>query len=339
MRILRAYGFTGLIALAMAMVAPAARAGSYVFTNFDGPGDITEGTTVNGINNLGQVVGFSSGASGGSTNFIRNTDGSFTTLTFNGSGSAFASGINNSDQVVGFAMNTQLSAFLLSNGGNTLTLLPPVTSNTAGESAFGINDKGTIVGTYTDSVTNNLPGFVYAKGSFTVLNPVANAEQVFAQGINNNGLVVGFYDTDGVHDHGFLYNTVNSTFTLLSDPNVANLEFTQFLGINDHGEAVGYYQTNDGSQHGFLYNIATQTYSFLDDPHAATSGISITQITGINDSGEITGFYADAGSGLNRGFVATASVPEPGSMVLLGIGVMLVAGFATRRAGLRTQAS
>jgi probable HAF family extracellular repeat protein len=160
---------------------------------------------------------------------------------------------------------------------------------------------------------------------------LANAAQVFAQGINNNGLVVGFFNTDGAHDHGFLYDTTTSKYTLLADPVVANLFFTQFLGINDHGEAVGYYQTNDGSQHGFLYNIATGVYTFLDDPNIAASGVQITQITGINNAGEIDGFYVDGASGLQRGFVANA-VPEPGSIVLMGIGATLAGGVAARRA-------
>ena len=112
---------------------------------------------------------------------------------------------------------------------------------------------------------------------------------------------------------------------------MSNLFLTQFLGINDHGEAVGYYQTNDGSQHGFLYNITTGTYTFADDPNAATSGLSITQITGISNSGEIAGFYVDAQSSLQRGFVAMASVPEPSSVILLGVGVTCAAGFAIRR--------
>jgi len=329
MRIVRAFLTAGLTALAIVIVSPNARAGSYVFTNFDGPPDNSQGTTVNGINNLGQAVGFSTAADGAFNNFIRNVDGSFTLLNFAGSAGAMANGLNVNGQVVGGLGST---AFFLTNGGNTVIPIPSVTGTTTAEAAFGINDHGTIVGQYSDSTTGTSPGFVYSKGSFTTLNPVTNDSQVFAQGINNNGLVVGFYNTDGVHDHGFLFNTSTSSYKLLADPNVANLLFTQFLGINDHNEAVGYYQTNDGSQHGFLYNIATGSYSFLDDPNAPTSGLSITQITGISNSGEIAGFYVDASNGIQRGFVAMSSVPEPSSVVLLGVGATFAASFTVRRA-------
>ncbi len=317
----------GLTALSMAMVASAARAGNYVFTNFDVPGD-TNGTTVNGINNNGQAVGFSTDASNNFTNFIRNADGSFTTLTFNGSAAAMANGINSSGQVVGMTGN---DAFLLDSNSSTPTILPAVNGGATSESAFGINNSGTIVGQYTDA-NGDMHGFVYANGHFTILNPVPGDMQVFAQGINNNGLVVGFYDIDGVTDHGFLYNTSNNQYTLIADPNVGpGLVLTQFLGINDEGVAVGYYQTADGSQIGFLYNIATQQYTFLNDPNAPTSGVSMTQITGINDSGEISGFYVDA-NGVSHGFVAISSVPEPGSLALLGLGMTLAAGDSVRRA-------
>jgi probable HAF family extracellular repeat protein len=308
---------------------PSARAGSYVFTNFDGPPDSSAGTTVDGINNLGQAVGFGVGATDTITNFIRNTDGSFTTLSFAGSGMAIANGINTSDQVVGMS---GASAFFLTNGGNTVITLPAVTGTTTAEAAFGLNDHGTIVGQYSDSNSGTSPGFVYSAGAFTTLDPLGFSAQVFAQGINNNGLVVGFYNTDGEHDHGFLFNSKTSSYTLLADPNVANFFFTQFLGINDHGEAVGYYQTNDGSQHGFLYDLAKQTYTFLDDPNIATSGVQITQITGINNAGEIAGFYVDGINGLQRGFVAASAVPEPGSLALMGIGATFVCGLAARKA-------
>jgi len=142
--------------------------------------------------------------------------------------------------------------------------------------------------------------------------------------VNNAGLVAGFYSTDGVHQHGFLFIDVTDDFRLLSDPSVSNLLLTQFLSINDNGLAAGYYQTNDGSQHGFIYNINTNSYSFLDDPNAAASGVSITQITGINDSNEIAGFYVDAASGLQRGFDATVAAPEPRTLLLFAGGLISV---------------
>jgi hypothetical protein len=321
----------GLAGLAV-LLSSAARGDVYSFTNFDGPGNNAGGTTVNAINNNGAVVGFSSDNAQTPTlltNFIRNPNGTFTTLNINNDPLANANGINSANQVVGTSND---NAFLLDTKTNTFTVLPPANpGNTAAEVAFGINDKGTIVGQYTDNVTDTQPGFVDANGKFTILNPVANALVTNAQSVNDNGLVIGFYSTDGQHQHGFLYDTNTQKYTLIADPVVPNLFLTQFLGINDHDEAVGYYQTNDGSQHGLLYNVDTKTYTFLDDPNAAKSGFSITQITGINNSNEITGFYIDSASGLQRGFVATAAVPEPGPIVLAGVGLIVAAGYARLR--------
>ena len=155
-------------------------------------------------------------------------------------------------------------------------------------------------------------GFVYDGGKFTVLNPASSFSITNAQSINNNGLVVGFYSLDGVHQHGFTYDSISKATTLLADPIVANLVLTQFLGVNDRNQAVGYYQTTDGSQHGFLYDLNAGKYTFLDDPNSAKSGFSITQITGINDSGEIAGFYVDAATGLARLHRRTGRGPRAG---------------------------
>lgn len=302
--------------LGIAVVSPAL-AQNYHFTNFDGPGLNGGGTTVNGLNNNGTEVGFSADASLFLfTNFLRTPTGVFTSLNLLDP-LAMANGVNSNNAVVGA---TGDNAFLLQNG--LLITLPAVKpGSTAAEVAFGINDKGAIVGQYTDNGTDTTPGFVDNNGVFTILNPVANATVTNAQGINNRGLVTGFYSTDGVHQHGFLYNTTTGTYTLLTDPSTPQiaadgLELTQFLGINDQNEAVGYYQTNNGSQFGFLFNTQTNTYSFLDDPLAApVNGVQITQITGINDKGDLSGFFVDA-NGIQRGFLATP-VPEPGSLTLL----------------------
>jgi hypothetical protein len=156
MRTLRVHLFTGSIALAIAILAPAARAGNYVFTNFDGAGDHTNGTTANGINNNGAVVGFSTGATGNLTNWIRNPDGTFTLLTPPLGTADMANGINMAKTVVGV---TGTNAFSLPFGGS-MTNLPAVNGTTTSMLAFGINDNGLIVGQYSDSATGTIPGWL-----------------------------------------------------------------------------------------------------------------------------------------------------------------------------------
>jgi hypothetical protein len=163
---------------------------------------------------------------------------------------------------------------------------------------------------------------------------------VNAQGINNNGLVTGFYTTDNTTppvdgnepQHGFFYDRTTGHYTLVADPNQPNFFTVQLLSVNDKGIAAGYWQDKAGNQHGLLYNFNTSAYSFLDDPNAGMiGGLVTTQITGINDDGTLTGFYSDASAGIFRGFVAQ-SVPEPSSLALLSVGVVLAASSAARRA-------
>ena len=310
----------GLTALMVAAGVSANAGMIYNFTSFDGPGNNGGGTTVNGINNNGQVVGFSSDNAMAPTlltNFVRNTNGTFTTPNLNNDPLAMANGINSAGTIVGGS--SAGTAFAYNSG--LFTTLPMVSGTTASETAFGISDNGLVAGQFVDNATDTTPGYLYKNGTFTVLTPVANALVTNAQSVNNNGLVTGFYSVNGVNQHGFFYNSNTGTFTLAPDPVIANLVLVQFLGINDQGLVSGYYQLPDGSQHGLIYNSNTHQYTFLDDPNAATSGFSITQITGINNSDELTGFYIDANTGLQRGFVATLA-PEPGTWVLIAASVL-----------------
>ncbi len=292
--------------------------GGFAFTNFDGSSagsNAGAGTNMNGIANSGTTVGFTIDNSGNFHNFTTNPLKSFsdTVLNINGSTSAMAFGTNSSGTVVGTDGNG--NAFTLSRG-HVKTFIP---NGGMSAVAFGINDHGAIVGQYTTG--NAMPGFikVNAKSTITINSP-SGPDVVNAQGINNKGLVVGFYvGTDG-QDHGFMASegngkTATVTGTAIADPTIppvagepgATFVFSQVLGINDHGIAVGYYGDSTTSQHGFLYNTRTGQYTFLDDPSEAfNNGVEVTQITGINNSGEITGFYSDA-NGVFHGFVATPS--------------------------------
>jgi hypothetical protein len=187
-----------------------------------------------------------------------------------------------------------------------------------------------------------MPGFFLGTSSgtnFITLNAPGGPNTVNAQGVNDNGLIVGFYvGTDG-QDHGFDANVQNGvggqlTGTAIADPTVppvtgepgAKFVFSQILGIDDNGIAVGYYGDTTTSQHGFLYNTHTGQYTFLGDPSEqfSNAGVETTQITSMNNSGEITGFYSDA-NGVFHGFVATPAltpVPEPESLPTAGPGLL-----------------
>ncbi len=300
--------------------AASAQAPLYYFTNFNLAGGAGASTIVRGISSSGVVVGdYFSG--NGSTNFT-GTPGAFKTLHL---GDVFvgptAFGINAGGDVVG--QDGGRGAFLLRSGAAFPVLLPQADSGVIAQTAFGINDSGTIVGRYIQDKTYATSGFVYDAGQFTRLNALGTPTETFATGINNDGLVVGYYAerSDGGSTHGFTYNTRSGSYSLLPDPSVAGFAFAQFLGINDNGSAVGYYQTTAGIQHGFLYDTATSAYTFLDDPNIAPGGSSLMQITGINDSGEIAGYFTNSAN-QQVGFIAdtgAAPVPEASSVVSLGI--------------------
>jgi len=293
--------------------------GGYSFTNFDGPTAGTNagtGTNQNGISNSGTSVGFSIENNGDLLNFTVNPlkSTSAKVLNINGSTTAMALGVNSAGTVVGTDGNG--NAFTLSNG-KVKRFIPPGGTSAV---AFGINDKGTIVGQDVTSSTAT-PGFikVNSKTYITINQPMGiTADDINAQGINNHGLVVGFYLGNDGHVHGFMASQGAAkkgtlTATAIADPTIpavpgepgATFVFSQILGINDHGIAVGYYGDSTTSQHGFIYNTNTGKYTFLDDPSEAfDNGVEVTQITGITNSGEITGFYTDA-NGVFHGFVAT----------------------------------
>jgi hypothetical protein len=314
--------FAAVLATAVALIPLRAVGGEigkpvtakgFTFINFDAgiaTGTAGTGSNANGISNKGHVVVTLLNADGSFTNF---TGTPANTVPLSLGANAMVFGMNAPGAIVGMQNG---AAFIIPAKGSPQALPSPAGAT----SAFGISDKGQVVGQYTNA-QGQTPGFYLPnlKSQAVPINAPSGPNAVNAQGINNFGLIVGFYvGTDG-QDHGFIANLADIHNKVLigtpvADPVIpavageagATFVFSQLLGVNDAGIAVGYYGDSTTSQHGFLYNTNTGKYTFLDDPSVKfNGGVEVTQITGITDSGELTGFYSD----VNGAFHAFTACP------------------------------
>jgi uncharacterized membrane protein len=204
------------------------------------------------------------------------------------------------------------------------TLDDPLASSTYyGTEAFGINNRGQIVGNYFDDTVSggyhHSQGFLYSGGTFyTVSDPSSNGVQygTIPSGINDRAQIVGnYFNVSPIGNHGFLYG--GGTYTTFDDPAAAP-QATYVKGINDRGQAVGYYNDiGPGTHsHGFLYSGGA--FITLNDPLGTD-----TVARGINDRAQIVGNYVDAvgshGFVYSDGIYATIDDPLGNGTVLLGI--------------------
>ena len=314
----------------------AAFADSLKFATIDVSGATFTATV--GINAAGQIVGTYTDAAGIFHGFL-DSGGVFTTIDDANAGpgslGSQARGINASGQIVGFSQDAAGTdhGFLDSQGVFTPINDPNTASGTA---ATGINNGGQIVGAFFDAtgishgfldtpVKITLPGGVVETASLftTIDDPNARLGNE-AVGINNAGQIVGFYtDANGV-SHGFLDTA--GVFTTIDDPKAGTRAGagTVATGINDSGQIVGFFADATGV-HGFLDTGGV--FTTIDDPNA-TFG---TEALGINNTGQIVGDYTDANL-VGHGFLATpTAVPEPGSLTLLGSGLIALAAVFRRR--------
>jgi uncharacterized membrane protein len=284
-----------------------------------------------GINDKGQIVGWAYNGVADLPAFWNSaaTDPDIYTYDTHGDRNRLWN-INNQGQPVGYGQEG-LNIWPIPGYVGNLYGQFGVTGDVATQ-AYGINDRGEIVGTSASINSFGPPdhnsidtcfasvadyqmtckgahAFVYSNGAQTDLFPNSGDIASSAFDINNKGAVVGDYAGQGF---------------LLSQGTLTYLGFDTPYAINDRGEVVGNHYLWDA---GTLYDLNSLV--------PANSGWTITDARDINDRGQIVGTGLYQGQNVAFEMTPTRPVPEPSSFLLLATG----AAFLLRRKKLHRRLS
>ncbi len=261
----------------------------------------------------------------------------FTVFAYPGASLTFAQGINNNGDIFGITGEPFETGFLYQNGSYGLfpgivdvNDLGMVLVNTSSGPGIFFHGNFTPLSVPGSVIAFNNTGTVLVSGGYVkngVFYPVSypGAASTILRGINDLDEIVGSYNGS----HGFLYK--DGAYTPIDFPGAIT---SGANAINNNGEIAGnYFVSNEivgalGIQ-GFIYqdgNYETFDAFNFHSPETAT------EPTGINDFGVITGIQFDGPNGAYASFVATP-VPEPGTLGLLGIGLMMTAGAVRQHLG------
>jgi len=302
----------------------------YSFETLDNPGDPMFNQLL-GINSLASptIVGyFGDGTISPNKGYTLSPPASYSNENFPGSVQTQVVGItpNGASTTVGFYVDGAGNNFgFVKQGGSFTSVSDP--STPAGPSVnqlLGVNDNNQAVGFYVDASGNN-QGYIYnlVTKAFTAINLPGsfNATSVTATGINDAGVITGYFTNAGGATLGFIDDA--GTFSQFNDPGGSD---TMFLGINSSDEVVGSFVDGGGNTDGLLFSFGPDSFATIDDPLSSSTpafGVAGTTINGINNAGDLVGFYSD-GTNVN-GFLATPT-PEPSMIGLLLAGAALTIG-------------
>jgi probable HAF family extracellular repeat protein len=234
-----------------------------------------------GINNHGEVVGYSFLGEDYHAFLYSYADRSLTDVGSLGGKINAACAINDAGQVTGYSQdgNGNLMAFVFSRNQPIAPLAP--SENASASEAFGINNKGAVVGDIQSGTQNHRPA-LFTNGSMQDLglggsNQPDALETAYA--INDAGQIVGRRSAGPNAFHAFSFANGNTTdFSTLGGAN------GEALAINKQGLVVGDSDTAGKSAHAFVFD-----HSQLKDLGTLPGYDTASFARGINNSGDIVG--------------------------------------------------
>jgi len=281
-----------------------------------------------GMNDSGQVVGTAGDHafawSGGMMTEIVNPVGS---------GNVFPVAINNSGQIAG-SVSTYMGTTLFKTTGGGTTILPADGNNDAGVGA--INDSGQVAGWSHDSESATTRATVWddagAASFIPTPNPSGNA---YANGINNDGVVVGSFINDFYTEHAFIWDGT----TLIDIGELVESPFQSSVAhdINAHGQVVGVAYGAFLYMDGVVYNLEDLAAGFLVEEGTTSGFVALSVAYDINDLGQIagSGTYYDSVTDMTYDMaflLSLSAVPEPAATAALaGLAALGAVALCRRR--------
>jgi hypothetical protein len=171
---------------------------------------------------------------------------------------------------------------------------------------------------------------------FTAITDPADTTFNQALGINERGVIAGYYGSGADAQHPNQGFTVKSPYgpTKFKSENFPGSAQTQVIAINEQGNTAGFWVDADGNNLGFI--DWKGVFASVVDPLTAGSP-RVNQLLGLNEDGIAVGFYNDAAGNshaykYNRETHKFTPITVPGATSTVATGINDegdVTGFAT----------
>jgi uncharacterized membrane protein len=216
----------------------------------------------------------------------------FTSLDFPGGSLTTGRGINGHGEIVGAYRTDPPRHALLIKKGQYIPIAPDSILGVDYSEATNINNHGDITGQMIDD-NGFAHGFLVRDGQVTILD-VPGASETLALGINDSGLVAGYWDLLDAYGntlavYGFTWKDGGFLDTQINFPGAAG---AGLFGVNSRGDLSGVWipDLNGDVEHAFVCPQSGECFSY----DAPVTGTVLTQGDEINAEGQVVGVYIGA---------------------------------------------